>query len=96
MSSALLLFLSSPVSFSAAQEKNTIRTSSVPKLPMATVIYNDQVQDQGASVDSKEQVVESKKQGVGQDLEKGPSVVLSEPENEVVNHQHQDEVEESN
>ncbi|MCI5207957.1 MAG: hypothetical protein D3910_04015, partial [Candidatus Electrothrix sp. ATG2] len=94
MSSALLLLLSSPASFSAAQEKNTTGTSSVPKLPMATVIYNDHVQDQGALVDNKEQVVESKKQGVGQELEKVPSVVLSEPENEVVNHQHQDEVEE--
>ncbi|MCI5139841.1 MAG: hypothetical protein D3922_15850, partial [Candidatus Electrothrix sp. AR1] len=42
MSSALLLLLSSQANFSGAQEYNKIGTSASSELPMATVIYNDQ------------------------------------------------------
>jgi hypothetical protein len=76
MSSALLLLVSSQANFSGAQEYNKIGTSVSSDLPMATVIYNDQTNNdqlrhQEASV-YKNQAQETK-----------PSVITSESDPEI-------------
>ena len=86
MSSALLLLLSSQANFSGAQEYNKVGMSSPSDLPMATVIYNNQIQDQEPSL-YKDQVLVQ---------DQGSPVMLSEAESEVVDNQvgNQDLVEE--
>ena len=73
----MLLLVSSQANFSGAQEYNKIRTSSRSDLPMATVKYNDQIQDQVPPV-YKDQVLVQ---------DEGEPVILSEPESEVVDDQ---------
>ncbi|CAK8720224.1 Putative beta-barrel porin 2 [Candidatus Electrothrix aarhusensis] len=92
MSSALLLLVSSQANFSGAQEYNKVGTSSSSGLPMATVIYDDQIQGQGPSVYKDQGLVIDQ----NQEQEQGPSVILSEPEKEAISNQGEVEQEERN
>ncbi|WP_339132923.1 MAG: outer membrane beta-barrel protein [Candidatus Electrothrix sp. GW3-4] len=84
MGSALLILVSSHASFSGAQEYNKAVPQSASGLPMATVIYNDEMQ-------ATEPPVYKESQGMV-----GASASITEPEKEMVNQQAQSEEKEVN